>query len=361
MGGLRRPARISGCAITSAVIVASIAACGNVTRYGSAAAASAGASASQAPAAEPGMTTFICQGTTSAQLLQWQDSNGSLSGTYESSSISGQAPDEQVTSASGDLSGTLSGNAISLSIGLQQLLYGTLNASQLTLNVPQPDGSFQAATCNSGSLSDWNGAVAALDSKAASDNNTALQQQAQASSAAADQQQENNAQADVSTLTQDANLSSDVSSIANDVQATDTDLTTTRSDAANGNGDQCLNASTTVYNDAATTIYNDVLTTTYNDVGTVASDITRARTDISTVQHDQAALRESGLPATPGATTATSAAQAAIASAISTVNTDIDHVNGDLDTAYQIADSVGTGACAGDGPGTPPAGLTHLK
>jgi hypothetical protein len=307
------------------------------------------------------MTMFICQGTANDTLLQWQDSNGYLSGSYQYSSISGQAPQEQVSTNAGDLSGNLNGNAISVSIGLQQPLYGTLDGSQLTLNVPQSDGSFQAGTCNSGSLSDWNSAVSALDSQVNSDNNTALQQQAQASTAAANQQQEQSAQGDVSTLTQDANLSSDVSSVTGDVQTTDGDLATTRSDAAQGNGDNCTNASSTVYNDAASTVYNDVLSTLSNDVGTVAIDISKVRSDISTVQNDQAALTNSGLPATSGAGSAISAAQAAIASAISTVNADIDHANGDLDTAYQIADSVGTGACAGDGPGSPPAGVSHLN
>jgi hypothetical protein len=307
------------------------------------------------------MSIFTCSGTTNATLLQWQDGNGYLSGSYEYSSISGQAPQEQVTSNSGNLTGTLNGATISLSIGLQQPLYGTLDGGQLTLNVPQADGSFQAGTCNSGSLSDWNGAVAALDSQATSDNSTALDQQAQASTTAANQQQEQDAQADVSTLTQDATFSSDVNNIATDVQSTDTDLATTRSDAANGNGDQCINASTTVYNDAATTVYNDVLTTAYNDAGTISTDISTVRGDIRTVQSDQAALANRGLRATPGATDAISAAHAKIASAIFTVNADIDHANGDLATAYQLANSVGTGTCAGNGPGTPPAGLSHLK
>ena len=49
------------------------------------------------------MTVFICQGTPNATLLQWQDSNGYLSGSYEYSSISGQAPQEQASSNSGIL------------------------------------------------------------------------------------------------------------------------------------------------------------------------------------------------------------------------------------------------------------------
>jgi hypothetical protein len=203
----------------------------------------------------------------------------------------------------------------------------------------------------------------------ASDAQQAQQQQEQAqasasaaaSQAAAHQQQEQNAQDDVSTLTQDTDFSGDVSSLTSDVQSEDSDLASERSDAANGNGDQCINASTTVYNDAATTVYNDDLTTVYNDSLTIANDISGVRKDISTVQADQAALQSNGLPATPGASAAISAAQAAITSAISTANADIDHANADLDAAYQIANSVGTGSCAGDGPGTPPAGVSHLK
>src|ERR1700678_19333 len=79
-----------------------------------------------------------------------------------------------------------------------------------------------------------------------------------ASQASANADAEQQAQSDVNTLTQDTNLSSDVDTVAGDVQTTNTDLGTTRSDAANGNGYQCINASTTVYNDAATTVYNDV-------------------------------------------------------------------------------------------------------
>jgi hypothetical protein len=51
-----------------------------------------GGTSSASPAAEPGLTTFICAGSTSATLLQWTDSNDDLSGTYEYSSIGGQAP-----------------------------------------------------------------------------------------------------------------------------------------------------------------------------------------------------------------------------------------------------------------------------
>jgi hypothetical protein len=108
------------------------------------------------------------------------------------------------------------------------------------------------------------------------------------------------------------------------------------------------------------TVYNDVMTTVYNDVNTtLANDISALRS--STVQNDQTGLSNLGLPGTPGASAAISAAQSTISSAISTANADIDHANGDLDAAYQVADTVGTGSCAGDGPGQPPSGVSHLS
>jgi len=96
-------------------------------------------SATSAPptaAAEPGVSTYLCSGSINDTLLQWRDSGGDLSGTYEFAQLSGQPPSEQVSSNSGDLTGTLDGTAITVGIGLSQPLYGTLGSGQLTLNVP---------------------------------------------------------------------------------------------------------------------------------------------------------------------------------------------------------------------------------
>jgi len=175
---------------------------------------------------------------------------------------------------------------------------------------------------------------------------------ASASQASANADQEQTAQEQVTSL-DDTSFSGDLSSLAGDVQGTNNDLSALRNDAASGNGDQCINASTTVY--------NDVLTTVANDAGSLARDISTARSAISTVQAAQAVLSQAGLPGTPGAGVAVTSAQAAISSAISAANADIGQANADLDTAYQVADSVGTGACAGDGPGSPPAGVSDLS
>jgi hypothetical protein len=323
-------------AVAATLAGTSLAACGSgnaaLAGNGSPAAASP---ASRAPAAEPGMTVFICKGTANATLLQWQDSNGYLSGSYEYSNIGGQAPQEQVSSDHGGLSGTLNGNAISLSIGLQQPLYGTLDGSQLTLNVPQSDGSFQAGTCNSGSLSDWNSAVSALDSQASGDNSTAFQQQAQASSAAAQQQHEqqvSNAQSslssDVGTLRSDSSslnsntqLASDINTMKNDYAKEQTDYQTEVTQGSCSDGSLGSDAAT-VSSDSATV--DSDLASEQSDVTSIQDSLNGIQTDISNVNNDLSTLQ--GLGASPG--TDSSGALAAGNKAISNANSAVQWANG---------------------------------
>jgi predicted nucleic acid-binding Zn-ribbon protein len=294
------------------------------------------------------MTTFICSGGSSAELLQWQDNNGYLSGSYEYSSISGQAPQEQVSSNSGGLSGTLNGNAISLTIGLQQPLYGTLDGSQLTLNVPQSDGSFQAGTCNSGSLSDWNSAVQALDSQVTSDNSTALQQQAQASSAAAQQehvQQVSNAQQslsnDVSTLQSDSSslnsntqLASDINQMKTDYQTEQNDWQTAQTQGSCSDGSLGSDVAT-VSSDSATV--DSDLASLQSDVTSIQDSLSGIQTDISNVNSDLSTLQNLG--ATPGidASGALAAGQKAISNANAAIQWANGQGNGIDGQAHQLA------------------------
>jgi hypothetical protein len=332
----------------------------NPVRLHSSSYSPASPAAAQQPGAQPGVTSYLCPFNDEWLLLQWDSNQGSdLNGTYQDAKITGQVPQEQVTSSNGDFSGTENGSAITVVFDTVTW-YGKTSGSSITLNVPQPGGTIQPVTCNSSGLARWNTSVSTLDNQAASDNNTYLQRQASASSAAAQASQESTAQADVTTLQQDS-LSGDVSQIGGDVTQTDNDLARTRSDAANGNGYDCENVQDTVYNDAATTVYNDVLTTVLNEADNLGTDIAKVRKDITTVQNDQAALSTARLPGTSGAGAAISAAQNMIATAIATANADIDHANSDLSAAYAVADSVGAGSCAGDGPGNPPSGVSHLS
>lgn len=293
------------------------------------------------PAAEPGMTTFICSGTTNATLLQWQDSNGYLSGSYEYSSISGQAPQEQVTSDQGGLSGTLNGNAISLSIGLQQPLYGTLDGSQLTLNVPQSDGSFQAGTCNSGLLSDWNSTVQALDSQVSGDNNTALQQQAQASSAAAVSSAQQSLSNDVSTLQSDSSslnsntqLASDINQMKTDYQTEQNEYQTEVTQGSCSDGSLGSDAAT-VSSDSATVDSDQA--SEQSDVTSIQDSLSGIQTDISNVNNDLTTLQNLG--ETPGidASGVLAAGQKAISNANAAIQWANQQANAIDGQAHQLA------------------------
>ena len=78
------------------------------------------ASSSATPAVEPGVTTYLCRFTNEDMLLQWNASNGSISGTYQDATISGTTPQEQVNTSQGDLGGTTSSSGgITLNIGTE--------------------------------------------------------------------------------------------------------------------------------------------------------------------------------------------------------------------------------------------------
>lgn len=153
------------------------------------------------------------------------------------------------------------------------------------------------------------------------------QQQAAVSASAAAAQDsanaaaEQQAQSDISTL-EGFSLSNDLSALSCDVQQTDTDLGTVKSDAASGQGSYCGNVSTaggdadTVAGDADT-LSGDLDSLT-NDVGTEQQDITGANADIATV-------------------------------------------NGYVNDAYSIANGMATGSCEGSGPGSPPSPIADVS
>ncbi|MBC3841119.1 hypothetical protein GXW82_14940 [Streptacidiphilus sp. 4-A2] len=210
---------------------------------------------------------------------------------------------------------------------------------------------------------------AAVEQQAATAAQQAQQQAQQQASASAQAQAlasaqaatESNATSDLDDLESTNGDFTDAAKITSDVTSTDNDLSHERSDIANGNGDYCYNIQGTVDYDATGTINYDVLGTASYDVSTEQTAITNTRQQITTVEQDQAALRTAGLPATPGAASALSRAQEQTGEAVATANKDIDELNADLSDAYRLANSAGTGDCAGDGPGSAPSGLPHLS
>ncbi|MFF7185600.1 hypothetical protein ACFZAR_10210 [Streptomyces sp. NPDC008222] len=181
---------------------------------------------------------------------------------------------------------------------------------------------------------------------------------AQASAQAADQQ---TAQDALTTL-QDSNSSfNNAKSVRGDVGTADKDLVQERQDAKGGNGDGCYNVENVVGYDAENVVGYDVTSTASYDVDQEQQGITGLRSQITALKNAQTALTADGLPTLPGASTAIAAAEAHITTALATTNKAIDHLNADMQTAYSIANTLGTGDCANTGPGKAPAGLSHIS
>jgi hypothetical protein len=180
----------------------------------------------------------------------------------------------------------------------------------------------------------------------------------QASAQAADQQ---TAQDALTTL-QDSNSSfNNAKSVRGDVGTADKDLAQERQDAKGGNGDGCYNVENVVGYDAENVVGYDVTITASNDVDQEKQGITGLRSQITALKNAQTALTADGLPTLPGASTAIATAEAHITTAIATTNKAIDHLDADMQTAYSIANTLGTGDCANTGPGKAPAGLSHIS
>ena len=203
--------------------------------------AAGGAWAAVSAATSPQLLSFLCwngPGDTSATLLQWQ-SGSVVAGTYRNASLSGTAPDEQVSTGSGALTGTISGSSTSLDLGASGQIYGTLG-SNLMLNVPQQDGTIQPVTCKPGTAAGWNQALTVLARQVTSDNAAAATQQQQQNTNAQITQADQQLASDITTLTQDATALNTDSTLAGDIQQMQTDLATERSDYQTKLSDSCL-------------------------------------------------------------------------------------------------------------------------
>lgn len=233
---------------------------------------------------EPGVSTWMCSGSTSDLLIQWPDTGAVINGTYQDAELTGTAPDQQVSTARGDVTGQLSGDALTINIDNKGDWYGSIRGNKMTLNIPEQNGTIQPATCQHSTLAAWNQTIANLGSQNASAN-------ASASAAAAQAQQQQdlaNAQqtlaTDVQQLASDAHTLDTDKTLAGDVQTARTDLTTEQQDGASEQSDSCSNLANdanTVSNDA-NTVSNDVATIT-NDTSSIADSLKNLELDLSTV------------------------------------------------------------------------------
>ena len=254
----------------------------------------------------------------------------------------GASPNEIVNTSTSTIDGQIAGSAITLDIDFHTD-QGVLSGSNLTLNVVQPNGEIVAVSYRQASPTDYDRALAQLQLAV-----TRTDDQASAQDA-------------LSALQADNNAFTNATTVRDDVAATANDLQKERIDAANGNGDSCYNIQSVVDYDAASSVGYDVTSKAGADVSREQAGIIQYRTDVQALWTADSALRAVGLPVPAEANAVIATAQQRIAQAIRSTNQAVDTLNGDLTAAYSIANAAGTGACAGDGPGTPPPGLSHIS
>jgi hypothetical protein len=295
------------------------------------------------PVQVPGTTGYLNSSSTQVTYLQWQqDPGGAFQGTDLSATATGTPPNETVNTTSSPIDGQITGSAVTLDVDFHTD-QGVLAGNNLTLNVLQPNGTIESVAYHQASAADYDTALTQLQHAVS-----------QADAQAAVQNALNTLQADNSAFT-------NANSVRDDLTTTTNDLQKERSDAANGNGENCYNIQSVVDYDAQSTVGYDVTSKAGSDVSHEQSGITQYRTDIQTLQNANTALQTTGMPALPAVASAITTAQQQLAEAIATTNQAIDTLNNDLATAYSIANAAGTGPCTGDGPGTPPPGLSHIS
>lgn len=127
-----------------------------------------------------------------------------------------------------------------------------------------------------------------LSASAADASSQSAEQEAAEVAAQQAQEQASNDQHDeqsaIATLASDSNFSSDLTTLSGDATQTDSDLGQTREDAKAGGGDNCVHASSTVYNDAASTVFNDAQSALYDHLNTLTPDVQTMQKDIGDVQ-----------------------------------------------------------------------------
>ncbi|MBR7837370.1 hypothetical protein KDL01_29090 [Actinospica durhamensis] len=179
---------------------------------------------------------------------------------------------------------------------------------------------------------------------------------AQQSQDAADYSAAQNAIANLASDVQGMN--GDVSGTSSDITGADNDLKAEQHDATQAGSGDCGDVDT-VGGDADTVSGDE--DTVGGDEDTAAADISSVRNDIAQLQQDDQALQADNVAPPSITASAITSAQQAVKSAISTMNADIDTVAGYVTKAYELANSLATGSCAGMGPGSAPAPPTHLS
>jgi len=334
----------------------------------------AGTDSSNPASAEHSLINWVGTDSNVAVMLQWTRNGNTVTGSLIASDlVSGGSTSLQ--SVDQAFTGVINGEGATLTFpgwfGATMNLAAQLHGSNLTLSFPESTGGVHEMVLASGNVTDYNNDVAELQRKVRANTQASAAASAVAATQAAAAQQSADAekrrlqdtqsfQDNLANLSQDTNLSNDSTTLTNDVKQADADLGMTRQDASSGGGDNCVNASSTVYNDAASTVYNDAVSSFANDVNSLTQDIATVKSEIAALQSAATQMTSDGLMPPASGNDAVRTAQNGISQALTAANADTDKINTDVANAYAVANSIATGPCAGMGPGNPPTPLAHI-
>jgi hypothetical protein len=318
--------------IGTLALAVALAACGGTTSFGH----------PQAPAnsSQPNASlanAYLDTGSGWVNYIQW---NTSGSGSLTDDTISGTAPDEQISSDQTPITVYVNGSEVTFD-GLNPQ-NGTLANGTLALQVLAPDGTLGTDTFAPATQGEFNQSVAQLQAQVQSDNNSAVQASASASQATsvsqAQQSLGNDATSlgsDTSTLNNDTSLAGAISQMKTDYQAEQSEWQTVQADSCSsmgGDADDVGGDAIDVGGDLDSE-QGDVDSLQGGDIQAVQTDLTDVQNDLSTLQ---------GLGATPG--TSSSAAIAAGNKALTSASNAISWANGQANTINSNAQGLATTA-----------------
>jgi hypothetical protein len=261
------------------------------------------ASSHRSASSTDGQQAFLYADGTTVLLVRWTNAGGFLTGTVNEALLTSDVNGRQE-----DMTGRLTGNAVSLTVNGETWTGSLVGPSHslLTLHFPASDGSLQAITLAPGDIDAYNADVAALhgtsDANAQATADAENAANAAEAVATADRRLGGDLDNMASSLTgiaQDAVFTSDLASAAQDLHTARADYKTVQSDV---NAHDCGSAGSdagSVDSDAGSLD---------SDVGSIDSDVGSVESDVSSIQAtfrafdtDYAALKQASLasPSTP--------------------------------------------------------------
>ena len=318
---------------------------------------------------------YLSTGSNYVAFIQWNNSNGVVSGTEQLVATSGQAPNLTTSNQTIQVSGTITGSTISLSLGLNANVFGTFSGNSMTINIPQRDGTLAPFFFKKANTVAYNNAVNSLHNNESVTNNQALQAQQTANT-------EGNITKDVKIVNADLadlnsnQLSNDLVGVLAALHDEAKALATTKTEEQKvlsevnsvSNFQVCNDAeynvgSDAIYNVASDAQYNVESTATYGvveDIQSLENVMQKLKSDFSQLQAAEQTLSwftPQGAPTQGQINQAISATSATISAAISTTNSNITQANAYVTTAFQYVDQAyQAGNC-----GTPPAAPSPQK